>query len=408
MEHRPTDSGPSGLVHDGCQPSLEPGVLCLSAGGQDGPAGPDTGGEGGGPSAVQSGSSAGGGVVRRPARVRTSGELSPPLSPVSAVRGSLPDGGLLPVGPPPPNQLPGRGKRVRNWCWTLNNPTPNGLLHCRSLGEQCKYIAFQGERGGNTGTPHLQGVICFEHPQELSGVRRRFWPLGPHLEPMHGTIEQAVAYCQKEETADPEIPFWEAGTRPVGQGARGDLTDVVRAIRAGGSVRQVFDAGEEQFIKYHRGITASISLLHRPRNHVTAVYWLYGGTGSGKSLYALQQSSGEETTYWKSPGDHWWDGYEGQQDVVIDDYRADFCKFSELLRLFDRYPHRVQYKGGIVQFTSKRIFVTTPKSPQETWASRTAEDLGQLMRRITEVIRFPRDAPPVVPAMFVPGFVPPP
>ena len=64
----------------------------------------------------------------------------------------------------------------------------------------------------------------------------------------------------------------------------------------------------------------------------------------------------------------------------------DFCKFHELLNLLDRYPYRVECKGGSRQFTSKTIVITTPLSPEETWENRTSEDLGQLLRRIDNIL----------------------
>ena len=38
-----------------------------------------------------------------------------------------------------------------------------------------------------------------------------------------------------------------------------------------------------------------------------------------------------------------------------------------------------------MQFRPKRIFITTPKSPELTWANRSAEDISQLTRRIDVV-----------------------
>ena len=34
-----------------------------------------------------------------------------------------------------------------------------------------------------------------------------------------------------------------------------------------------------------------------------------------------------------------WEGYDGHDNVIIDDIRGDFCKFHQLLKLLDRYKH---------------------------------------------------------------------
>ena len=115
------------------------------------------------------------------------------------------------------------------------------------------------------------------------------------------------------------------------------------------------------------------------------MYWFYGPTGSGKSRCAEEMFP---NAYWAMSTGKWWEGYDGQEVVIINDYRKDFCKFHELLNLLDRYPYRVECKGGSRQFTSKTIVITTPLSPEETWENRTSEDLGQLLRRIDNILFF--------------------
>lgn len=158
-------------------------------------------------------------------------------------------------------------------------------------------------------------------------------------------------------------------------------------------------------ILFNRGINFLISQQQKSRDFVTEVYWFYGPTGSGKTRAA---SCACPDAYWKANNNRWWDGYEAHEDVIIDDYRTSFCPFSELLRLFDRYPFQVEVKGGTREFVARRVYVTTPKNPRDTWSLRSDEDLGQLLRRIHEVRHFPAMFAPVVepplPAMvFNPG-----
>ena len=280
--------------------------------------------------------------------------------------------------------------KSRNWVFTINNYTEQDVEELRSIRDtqSIRYIGFQPERGAN-GTKHLQGLIIFDNPRSLGGVRA-INPRG-HFETMRGSAAQAKAYCEKEETRDLDAGFgyFESGTLPMGaneQGFRSDLADVAVAIRNGARDRQIFEQFGESFIKYHRGIAAAVSLYQQPRQEPTRVYWYYGPTGTGKTRAAHSEAP---SAYWKSCADQWWDGYHGQEDVILDDYRCDFCKFSHLLRLFDRYPLRLNVKGATVEFVAKRIFVTAPQKPQDMWAHRTEEDLGQLMRRITEVKNFP-------------------
>jgi hypothetical protein len=72
--------------------------------------------------------------------------------------------------------------------------------------------------------------------------------------------------------------------------------------------------------------------------------------------------------------------------VIIDDFRPSQFSFQELLRLLDRYPHQVEYKGGTRQFLAKTIIITTPLSIEETFSIN--ENINQLQRRISETKEF--------------------
>ena len=284
-------------------------------------------------------------------------------------------------------------KQHRNWVFTVNNPDESDITRIRSLeGQSVKYLRCKPERGEN-GTLHLQGLVVFANARTFNGVRACFGTA--HLEVMRGSINQALEYVEKEETsAIEQFPLGdiEFGTRPRagtgGQGGRSDLHDVYDAIRRGERGIGLIEANPVAYIKFYRGINDVVSHFEESRRFKTEVFWYYGGTGTGKSKKAFEDAEGAGTVYVKDPSSSWWDGYCGQHSVVIDDFRRDMCTFSALLRLFDRYPLPIQVKGGYRQFTSKVIYLTTPKNPKDTWDGRTEEDIKQLERRITKVVHF--------------------
>lgn len=299
-------------------------------------------------------------------------------------------------------------QRVRGWCFTLNNYTDENRQHIDSVvAAVAEYTCYQPERGGLTGTTHLQGYVSFKHPRTLDGVRRLFHPLQPHCEARRGTEAQAIEYCSKADTRDPEagFGFTEHGTRPSGpgQGSRTDLAEIGRRLREGEALREVAAAYPGDFIRYNRGLVAFQNLFAPRRESKTIVHWYYGTTGTGKSHAARARFP---DAFWKSADNTWWDGYDGKQDVVVDDYRPSFCKFSYLLNLFDEYPMNIQIKGGMLQFAAKNIVITAPYHPRVMWASRTDEALGQLLRRIEHIELFGEEPPP--PSNRVEGFEPQP
>lgn len=178
---------------------------------------------------------------------------------------------------------------------------------------------------------------------------------------------------------------YESGVVPK-QGSRSDITGLAEmAADPSKGLGEVMQSAPDLYLKYFRGVSAIRSLVTGRRDFKTEVYWLYGPTGTGKSRFA---NAAAPSAYWKPGGNKWWCQYEAQEDVIIDDYRRDLCTFSELLRMFDRYPYLVEGKGVTMQFMAKRIFITTPKTLEDTWEGRTEEDINQLNRRVEFIIRF--------------------
>lgn len=176
----------------------------------------------------------------------------------------------------------------------------------------------------------------------------------------------------------------------INKGERTDLAIVARDIRAGFSLGKIFEEHPKEFFPYYKGIERAMSLCSKSRQWKSTVFWLYGPTGTGKTRF-VTDLVGYEDLYWKQSGHGWWDGYEAQTNVIIDDYRTTFCKFNELLALLDRYPYQLQVKGAMRHLLARRIFITSPYSPAKTWDLRTEEDLQQLERRVDCVVKFMAD-----------------
>lgn len=299
-------------------------------------------------------------------------------------------------------------RRSRNWCWTVSNYTAAQREFIDlTTAPLAKYLCYQPEIAPTTGTPHLQGFVSFANPRTLAGVSNLFGATRPHLEPTGGTPEQAIAYCEKEESRDltAGFAFVEFGERPSGpgQGSRTDLAEIGKRLRDGEAIRQVAEDHAGDFIRYHRGLVAYAALFSKPRTVKTEVYWFHGATGGGKS-HAARAEAGEDA-FWKSmDSSKWWDGYDGVSPVVLDDYRCNFSTFTFLLRLFDEYPLQLEVKGGTVNFAAKKIYVTSPHPPTVMWSTR--EDLLQLTRRITEVRLIGDPVPIPEPEPLVSNFFP--
>lgn len=262
-------------------------------------------------------------------------------------------------------------KKSRAWVFTLNNYTDLDIKQFEDL--SCNYIKF-GKECGTENTPHLQGFVIFKTQYRLSQLKKLNTKV--HWEATNAKfLEHNQNYCGKDGNV------YEKDSR--NQGVRNDLKAVAKLVKEKG-VSAVIDEMPEMYIKYHSGIEKLHTRCQQPRTIKPNVIWIYGETGVGKTRHVFDNHSIDEI--WISNKNlQWWDGYENQNVVLIDDFRKDFCTFHELLRILDRYPYMVAVKGGFKQLNSEFIYITSPFSPAETYETR--EDTQQLLRRITKILK---------------------
>lgn len=267
---------------------------------------------------------------------------------------------------------------ARNYVFTINN-YENNLEPFDFVPEDC-FIAWQAEIG-EQGTPHLQGYLELPDKQRISYLKK----LHPkaHWEARRGTQEQAIDYATKWEDPTYVDGPWSYG-EPKNQGKRTDISEFVDSVKRKATDAELIDAHPEQFLKYHKAVDRIRSAFVMPRSEAPDVRWYWGPTGTGKTRAAYEEFP--EAYFKNMSNGKWWDGYQGQECVVLDDMRKDTFKFHELLRLLDRYPMQVEFKGGSTNFNSKTIIITSCFPPEELYETR--EDIGQLLRRITQNRKF--------------------
>lgn len=106
---------------------------------------------------------------------------------------------------------------------------------------------------------------------------------------------------------------------------------------------------------------------------------LYGPSGSGKSRFAKEHWP---NAFWKTPYTQWWDGYGTHDTVVLDDFRGDCMRLTDLQRLPDWYPLWVEIKGGSLPMLVTRYMITSNQHPEE-WYTR-ADPHRTIMRRVKD------------------------
>lgn len=243
-------------------------------------------------------------------------------------------------------------KQTKYWVFTLNNPTAEEEGEIEQFldeGSKATYVVLGRERGEN-GTPHLQGYIELANRARLAGVKKLPGLSRAHWEPRRGTGEEASTYCKKDGD------FYEKGTLAGGRGTRNDLAMVRERIESGATELEVADEFFGDWCRYRGSFEAYRSLKKAKVSREVRVTFLWGNPGTGKTRGVFE-------TYpdvWISsdPTLQWFDGYNGEDTVLLDDYRGGAAD-SLILRILDRYPTQVAVKGSFRSWTPTRIFISS-------------------------------------------------
>lgn len=272
-----------------------------------------------------------------------------------------------------------------NFVFTINNPTEDDeeLITSNVGDDDTSFICYviYGHEEGDGGTYHLQG-FCQLHKQKTLRQVKKIFPRA-HIEKVLGTQLQAIQYCKKDGHFDEYGKLRKHGGKGSANKKRYDMIkkDIIEDKRPLREVILECENGAQ--IKFAEMMEKYGGL--EEKTHDVSVYWYYGPTGCGKSHTAFSLIN--KKSYWMSANDlKWFDGYSGQEDVLIDDFRGSFCNFAFLLRLLDKYPLNVPVKGSFVRWCPKRIFITCPFHPKDCYNG--IEDKSQLIRRITEIKHF--------------------
>ena len=110
--------------------------------------------------------------------------------------------------------------------------------------------------------------------------------------------------------------------------------------------------------------------------------WLTGEPGTGKTRYVWNNF---QDLYVKSLN-KWWDGYHGQENVLLDDWDPNHKVLIWHLKIWaDRYPFNAETKGSSMMIRPQKIIITSNYTIEECFEN--PEDVKAIRRRF-KVIRF--------------------
>lgn len=272
------------------------------------------------------------------------------------------------------------------WCLTINNYTEEDITITRDFGKTCKY-AIIGKEVGEQGTPHLQVYLSLEKKLPFNAIKAIF-PTA-HIERAKGSARQNRLYCSKENN------FEEFGTIPT-PGTRSDLKEYFHMVQEGMSLEQIIVSSEGSALCHENHIRKLIELKNKGDRlkiikeqgihalPVKDVRFYWGKTGTGKTSSALQEHPESHI----QGGCRWFDGYDSHTHVVFDEFVSKAFPASLLLRITDKYPLRLEVKGGFIDWNPTTIIFTTNETPEEWFADWMPAHKEAMMRRITTIKEF--------------------
>lgn len=262
--------------------------------------------------------------------------------------------------------MPNVTKPARYWILTIPQ-------HCYTpyLPDGVQWIKGQLESGSSTGYLHWQLAISLPTAARLSRVVQIFGRES-HAEPSRSAAVDE--YVWKEDTRIEGTQF-ELGRKLLKRSSQKDWETIWNDAKNG----SIDGIPADVRVMHYRTIRAIQKDYLKPQALEKEVFVFWGRTGTGKSKRAWEEAS--LNAYPKDPNTKYWDAYQEQEHVVIDEFRGKI-DISHMLRWLDRYPVTVECKFGAVCLRAKKIWITSNMDPRNWYPELDQETVAALLRRM--------------------------
>lgn len=285
------------------------------------------------------------------------------------------------------------GAKSKYWCVTVwAHNTELGIHWIPRINVQiCSYAVCYREFGSHAAAEqnayHFHLYLEMIQRCRMSTIKNMLGENTAHCEIRRGTQKDAINYVKNVDQVEPKLEstfITEIGApTEISQGHRSDLKEVVDIINSRGTILDVYMQVPTAIIRHYAGIERLIFLrdLERGRQWRDVQVYLYlGPTGVGKSRRAFEENPDAYSLIPQRGATVWWDGYSGQDCVIIDEYHGEI-PLNYFIRLMDGNPLSLSVKGAFVAALYTRVILTSTE-PIRNWYPMELHRLPELERRI--------------------------
>lgn len=261
------------------------------------------------------------------------------------------------------------------WCFTINNPRP---FYADLSGVKSWDYMIVGNEIGDEGTPHLQGFVAYKIRTRFSTIKAQM-PKA-HIEKMLGTPKSASEYCMKDGDYEEfgTLPDYNGGAS--GGAAKAKNYRAMAELAQANKIDEIMDIDPVSYVQHYHAYKRIAQDHPAPPNKLDDVCgeWLVGEPGVGKSFKARE----DNPNYFDKAINKWWDGYQGEPVVILDDLDlVHHVLGHHLKRWADRYAFPAEQKGSTIQIRPQKIIVTSNYTIEEIFSQDGDVLVAALKRR---------------------------
>ena len=176
------------------------------------------------------------------------------------------------------------------------------------------------------------------------------------------------------------------------QGKSKDADIIVDLIKAGASNEEIVDtvhSAYKDLEKVERVRSMYRDSLFKSTWRTLEVTYIFGKTGSGKTR-SVMEKFGYENCYRVTDYKHPFDTYDGQDDIIFEEFRGGL-KHGDMLNYLDGYPLLLPCRYFNRQACYTKVFLITNIPPDEQYVNVDRESREAFFRRIHMVSEFTAD-----------------